>query len=395
MDELGYLPFDCDNHYYEAADAFTRHVPKDMQPRCVQWCEIDGRRHHVVAGKLSHAVTNPTWNPIAKPGALHDYFRGNPTGRSPIEMLKDREPLPSEYVDRDARLARIAEQGLQAVWLFPTLGVLYEELMKEDIEATKVLFRAFNRWLDEDWGYNYRDTIFAAPYITLTDPAFAVEELEWALGRGARVVCMRPAAVYTAAGWRSPASPMFDPFWARLNEAGIPLVVHAGDSGYTTQGYAEDGFGSSFGGGRGYVPSIKAFNIERAACDWLMTLSLEKLYERFPNLRIASVENGSGFLPDLYRKLPQHKDTLMGWFKEDPLEKFKEHVWINPFWEDDPDEVAAHMGADRVIFGSDWPHIEGMPTPLDYVVELKGFDPADRKRILLDNVVDLNTPQPG
>ena len=393
MKTLGYTPFDCDNHYYEALDAFTRHVPREWQKRCVQWCDIDGRKYHLVGGEVSKAVSNPTWDPIAKPGALHEYFRGNPTGRSPLEMLKDREPLPGEYMDRDLRVKKIKEQGLQGVWLFPTLGVLYEELLKDDIEAVKVLFRAFNRWLDEDWGCNYQDTIFAAPYISLCDVDFAVEELQWALDQGARVVCIRPAAVWTDEGPKSPGNKMFDPFWSQLNEAGIPLVIHAGDSGYSSQGYAEDGFGASFGGASSYVPSIKAFNIERAALDWLMTMSLEKMYERFPNLRIASVENGSTFLPDLFRKLPQQKNKLMGWFKEDPLEQFKEHVWINPFWEDDPSEVADYMGSDRVIFGSDWPHIEGMPTPLDYVDELSSFDEHDRKLILHDNVLELNTPR--
>ncbi len=395
MKTLGYTPFDCDNHYYEALDAFTRHVPREWQKRCVQWCEIDGRKYHIVGGEVSKAVSNPTWDPIAKPGALRDYFRGNPTGRSPLEMLKDREPLPGEYMDRDLRIEKIKEQGLQGVWLFPTLGVLYEELLKNDIEAVKVLFRAFNRWLDEDWGCNYQDTIFAAPYISLCDVDFAVEELQWALDQDARVVCMRPAAVWTDEGPKSPGNKMFDPFWAQLNEAGIPLVIHAGDSGYSSQGYAEDGFGASFGGSSSYVPSIKAFNIERAALDWLMTMSLEKMYERFPNLRIASVENGSTFLPDLFRKLPQQKNKLMGWFKEDPLEQFKEHVWINPFWEDDPSEVADYMGSDRVIFGSDWPHIEGMPTPLDYVDELNTFNEHDRKLILLENVLELNKPRPA
>ena len=113
MKTLGYTPFDCDNHYYEALDAFTRHVPREWQKRCVQWCEIDGRKYHIVGGEVSKAVSNPTWDPIAKPGALRDYFRGNPTGRSPLEMLKDREPLPGEYMDRDLRIEKIKEQGLQ------------------------------------------------------------------------------------------------------------------------------------------------------------------------------------------------------------------------------------------------------------------------------------------
>ena len=94
MSDLGFRPFDADNHYYESMDAFTRHVPKAMQPRCVQWAEINGHKHHIVGGKLAHAVANPTWNPIAKPGAIADFLRGNPLKIDPKALLKDREPLP-------------------------------------------------------------------------------------------------------------------------------------------------------------------------------------------------------------------------------------------------------------------------------------------------------------
>lgn len=389
---MAYIPFDCDNHYYEALDAFTRHVPEQWHPRCVQWCEINGRKHHVVGGRVSHAVKNPTWDPIAKPGALRDYFRGNPDGRSPLERLREREPLPDAYINRDARVEVLQQQGLASVWLFPTLGVLYEELIKTDLAAVRMLFRGFNRWLDEDWGCNYQDRIYAAPYIALGDLDFAIEELEWALDRDARTIVMRPAPVWTADGPKSPAHADFDPFWARVNEAGITVVVHAADSGYSTNGYAEDGFNSSFGGS--YGPSIKQFNIERAAYDYLITLVFERLFERFPNLRVASVENGSGFLPDMFKKLGQTHRRMPGWFKEDPIEVFKRHVWINPFWEDDVYEVANFMGTDRVIFGSDWPHIEGMPEPLDYLEEVGDFSDGDRQLIMRDNTAFLNQRQP-
>jgi hypothetical protein len=339
-------------------------------------------------------VVNPTWNPIARPGALHEYFRGNPRGLTPLELLREREPLPSEYMDRDARVKKIAEQGLEAVWLFPTLGVLYEELLKHDTEAVKTLFQAFNRWLDEDWGFAYQGRIYAAPYISLCEVDFACRELEWALSRGARVVCTRPAAAWTAAGPLSPADPAFDPFWARVAEAGVTFVVHAGDSGYSSNGYARDGFGASFDGGS-YKPSIKGFHIERAAYDFLITLAFEKLFERFAGLRIASVENGSEFLPDLFRKLGQTRNRMPGYFREDPGPLFREHVWINPFWEDDVNEVVELMGAERVIFGSDWPHIEGMPQPLDYLSEVAHFDADTRRRILRDNTLALSEPHPA
>jgi predicted TIM-barrel fold metal-dependent hydrolase len=385
--DLAYRAFDADNHYYEALDAFTRHLDPKLGPRTVQWADIGGRKYHVVGGRVSRAVVNATFNPIARPGALHSYFRGNPDGRSPLEMLRAREPLPKEYLDRDVRIRALDEQGLEAVWLFPTLGVLYEELLKHDPEAVTITFRAFNRWLEEDWGFAYRDRIFAAPYLSLADVSWAIAELEWALQRGARVVCMRPAAIFTATGPRSPADPCFDPFWARAEEAGITVVVHAGDSGYSSNGYALDSFSASFEGGG---PSVKVFHIERAAYDFLITLAFERLFERFPRLRIASVENGSEFLPDLFRKLDQTARRYRGLFGEDPAESFRRHVWINPFWEDDVREVVRLMGADRVIFGSDWPHIEGMPKPLDYVEELAGFDAATKRKILRDNAVELN-----
>jgi predicted TIM-barrel fold metal-dependent hydrolase len=394
MASLDYTPFDCDNHYYEALDAFTRHLDPKHGSRTVQWCEIEGRRYHVVGGKVSHAVVNPTFDPVAKAGALHKYFRGNPEAKTPLEYLRDREPIPAAYRDREARVQALDAQGLEACWLFPTLGVLYEELLKHDVEAVTLLFRAFNEWLEEDWGCNYKDRIFAAPYLALGDVDWAVRELEWALARDARVIVMRPAPVWTPTGPRSPADPLFDPFWARVNEAGVSVVVHAGDSGYTSNGYVEDGFSSKITG-TGWAPSVKTWGIERAAQDFLATLVFDKLFERFPNLRIASVENGSEFLPDLFRKLRSTASRMPGYFKEDPTETFKRHVWINPFWEDDVNEVAEYMGADRVIFGSDWPHIEGMPQPLDYLEELARFDAATQRKILRDNTRELNERQPA
>tara|TARA_B100001769_G_scaffold187849_1_gene149030 strand:+ start:2129 stop:3313 length:1185 start_codon:yes stop_codon:yes gene_type:complete len=386
--ELTFEPFDCDNHYYESEDAFTRHVPEEMKARVVQWAEVDGRKYHVVGGKLSKAVTNPTWDPIAKPGALHKYFRGNPEGKNPMEYLKDREPLPAAYIDRDARLEIMESQNLESIWLFPTLGVLYEELLKDDTQAVVALMRGFNRWIEEDWGFDYKEKIFASPYISLMDIDQAVSELEWCLEKGARTIVMRPAPVWTQEGQLSPGDPVFDPFWSRVNEAGITTVIHAGDSGYSSQGYAEDAFGSSMTGR--YRPSIKAFSIERAAHDWLITMSMERMYTRFPNLRIASVENGADYLDMLFRKLKQQAKKSPSWFDEDPVELFRQHVWMNPFWEDNVYEIIELMGADHVIFGSDWPHIEGMPTPLDYLEEIKDLNEDDLQLVMRDNTRQLN-----
>jgi predicted TIM-barrel fold metal-dependent hydrolase len=391
--ELSHPVHDADNHYYEALGAFTRHLDPALGGRCVQWCEIDGRRYHVLGGRVSHAVRNPTFDPIAKPGVLANYFRGNPDNENPLEMLRDHEPIRPEYRNRDARLAALDDQGLQSAWIFPTLGMIYEAPLRDDPFAVCATFRAFNRWVEEDWGFAYQDRLFAAPYLTLADPQWAVDELEWALDHDVRTIVMLPAAPVTEVGHRSPFDPMFDPFWSRVDEAGITVVLHAGDAGLSSDGFAADGFAANFEGG--WKPSIKMFAIEQAVHLWMLSMMLDNLPGRFPNLRFASVENGAEFLPDLFRKLRSMAKKTPGWFADDPVDLFRYHVWINPFWEDDIDEIVALMGPERVLFGSDWPHIEGMPSPLDYVVEIKGLEPAVQQRILHDNAIELTQRHPA
>jgi predicted TIM-barrel fold metal-dependent hydrolase len=367
-----------------------------MQKRCVQWVEMNGKRHHLVAGKLNHAVGNPTFNPISKPGVLREYYRGNPEGKTFYELIRSKlEPMPPEYMDRDARVARVEEQGLAGAWLFPTAGVLYEQAMGNDIEALCVLIQGFNRWLEEDWGLTYKGKLFAAPYISLSDVDWACGELEWALERDARVLVMRPSPIHTRDGWRPHTDERFDPFWSRVDEAGITVVAHVGSTNYTANGYGGNSAIDSLGGG--LKPSVAGLIPERAINDFLLTFAYDKMFERFPNLRIASVENGSGFLRDLFVKLEQSKHRMPWYYKEDPAELFRRNVWINPFWEDKITDVIEHMGADRVIYGSDWPHMEGMERPRDILdeEELDGISLADQKKILYENTAALNERRPA
>ncbi len=385
--------FDADNHYYEAPDAFTRYVPKHMQARCVEWVQTDnGRRYQTVGGRINRALANPTFDPISKPGVLREFFTGNPSGATSMELISGSlEPLPPEYMDRDARIERVDAQGLAGAWLFPTAGVLYEEPLQNDIPALTTAFTSFNRWLDEDWGFNYQDKLFSAPYITLADVDWACDQLDWALDRDARIVVMRPGAVFTRNGPRNPGHPDFDPFWARVNEAGITVVTHIGATRHSSNGYDER---STDVLGLAPRPTIANFHRTRNINDFLASMIFDKLFDRFPNLRIASVENGGEFIGDLLRVLGKTKERLSGYFPNDPVETFRNHVWINPFWEDDLDLVVQQMGADRVILGSDWPHMEGLAEPRDLLDGLDGIAEDDRSKILFENTAALNERQP-
>ncbi len=332
-------------------------------------------------------MSNPTFDPVAEPGALYDYFRGNAEGRNPLDLLARRGPVRAEYRHPGARLAVLDEQGLAGCMLFPTLGMIYEQPLAHDPGAVCLLFAAFNRWLLDDWGFAHAERIFAAPYLTLADPEWAASELRWALDNGARAVVMRPAAPVTATGRMSPFDSTFDRFWGLASEARIPVVLHAGDSGLSSNGMAADGFAATFAGG--YKPTIMSFAIEQAIRDYLLTLIFDKHLERFPGLRLASVENGAEFLPELFREVRSTVARTPGYFAEDPIETFRRHVWVNPFWEDNVYRVVELMGPDRVLFGSDWPHIEALPQPLDFVREVKNLSDAERRMVLHDNAAEL------
>ena len=120
-DDVGeHLPlFDADNHYYEARDAFTRHLPPRMAERTVMEVTVNGRVRHLIGGKLNHAVTNPTFDPVSKPGALYAYFRGNPDGKGLRELLSDAEPIRPEYREPAARLAAMDAQQIDAGMALP------------------------------------------------------------------------------------------------------------------------------------------------------------------------------------------------------------------------------------------------------------------------------------
>ncbi len=161
---------------------------------------------------------------MAKPGSLDEYFRGrNPGSKDMRALFGELEPIHPEYRDRDARIEVMDRQGLDGCLLFPTLGVGMEESLAGDPPARVAAFGAFNRWLEDDWGYAYKERIFAAPMLTLVDLDAAVAELQRVLDADARVVCVKGGPVHTPSGFTSPADTRFDRFWGLVNEAGVTV----------------------------------------------------------------------------------------------------------------------------------------------------------------------------
>jgi predicted TIM-barrel fold metal-dependent hydrolase len=388
---LGYPIFDADHHYYEAEDAFIRHVDPRMRGRCMQWAEVDGRKRLMVGGKINRFIPNPTFDPVAQPGCLDQFFRGrNPEGKSMRELFGRLEPIRPAYRDRDARLENLDTQGIDGAFLFPTLGVGMQESLRHDPEAASAAFSGFNRWLEEDWGFAYRDRLFAAPYISMMDPEWAASEVASLIDRGARLISMVPGPVPIGDRSRSIADPSYDAVWSRINEAGIAVAFHSGDAGY--RAFTAE----AWGGQR----EFRAFNYDSlVGClspepihDTFAALVCHGLFDRHPRLRVASIECGSTWVQSLVRKLKKAYGQLPGSFRRDPVETLREHCWVAPYYEDDIDGLRDLIGTDRILFGSDYPHAEGLAEPLTFVDELENFSADEIRRVMGKNGRSLVEP---
>jgi predicted TIM-barrel fold metal-dependent hydrolase len=390
VSHLPFLAFDADHHYYEAEDAFTRHVEPRLRARAMQWAVVDGRKRLLVGGKVNRFIPNPTFDPVARPGVLDEYFRGrNPERKDMRTLFGALDPIDPAYRNRDARIRLLDEQNLEGCLLFPTLGVGMEESLKHDPEAAVAAFAGFNRWLEEDWGFAYRNRIFGVPYFTLIDADAAARQLDRVLAQGAKIICMRAGPVAHPHGSVSPADPKFDAFWARVNEAGITLAYHSGDNGYNK--FADEwGVGGEF----------KSFDYDTlrmclspsALLDTLAALICHGLFDRFPRIRVATIESGSYWVEPLLAKLAKAYGQMPMRFQHDPVEQLRRHVWVAPYYEDDLERLKQRIGADHLLFGSDYPHAEGLAAPTDFVHELKGFDEDEVQLVMRENALGLLRP---
>ena len=391
MDNSDLKGFDCDHHYYEAEDAFIRHMDPAMMQRAMQWVNVNGKKRLMVGGKINRFIPNPTFDPVARPGCLDDYFRGKVSVNDMRDAFGELEPLSErpEYRDRDAKIDLLTKQNLDGCLLFPTLGVGMESALENDLPALQAAFSAFNRWLSEDWGFSYQERLFAAPYITLSNVQHAIAELEFALDNDARVINLRASAVTTEDGQKNPADTDFDDFWSRVNEAGITVAFHAGDAAYDFM-FAHWGLSTEFEAFR-YDPLKRLLNYSNIA-DTVAALISGGLFSRFPNIRVCTIENGSDWVSGLIRRFSKAFKQAGYAFAEDPIKTFQNHIWVAPYYEDDLMELRELIGVEHILFGSDFPHAEGLATPMNFLEDLGGFSSMEVEQIMSRNGRELVIP---
>ena len=260
--------------------------------------------------------------------------------------------------------------------------------MRDDPDMCHAVIHSLNEWLHETWTFDYEGRIFTTPVITLPVVDKAIEELEWVVERGAKVVLIRPAPAWGYRGPRSPGLPEFDPFWEKVVEHDVLVAMHSSDSGY--ERYTNEWMGNDSEMLPFQPQAFRMLAQWRPVEDAVAALICHGALSRFPELKVAVIENGSSWVepllnnlrPTLYKKMPQD-------FLEDPIAAFKRNIYVSPFWEEDLPALAELIGAEHVLFGSDYPHPEGLADPASYVDELEGAPDDVVRKIMGGNLARL------
>ena len=404
--KLDFPVFDADNHMYETTDAFTKYLAPEYDG-LVKYVQINGRTKIALRNVISEYIPNPTFGKVAPPGAQELEFKlKNPNAKKREAKEGDKVlTSPPKYIESPPaffnpadRLELMNELGLDRSLMWPTLASLLEERLSDAPEATHAVVHALNEWMYEHWTFNFEGRIFPTPVITLPIVDEAIREFERVVERGARIVLIRPAPVPGLNGQRrSFALPEFDPFWKVVEESGVLVGMHASDDG--GQRYINDWEGNS----QEFLPFKRrnsAFHAIvhaewRVIKDTVSSIIGHGLATRFPKLRFMPVENGSAWVRPLIGTLRQVYAVNPQAFDEDPLVTFKRSIVVHPFHEEDVLGLVEAVGPDSVVFGSDYPHPEGMFDPITWVDELEDLPLADQAAIMGGNLAKLMGVDPA
>jgi len=366
------IVIDSDSHVMEPADLWVRYLEKEYRQRAIRIEERDGVEtllmddQPVLTGRL------------ASLGGIHlrrsEAFAVN---------MKYKDGCPIASYDPQERAKLYDEWGVDMGVLFPTIGIL--PFPTDDQALASAYCRAYNRWQHDHHKAIPGRTIPIAiiNWVSLDD---AIDELKACIKMGFGGLFVPPEVIN---GLR-PGNPFFDPIWRLCEEAGIPgclhVIVRFGGAAVPFRDWHNSGAGPLFAFALGAVGQIEPA---------LATMIIDGLFDRFEKLKILAVEAGCGWAAHLMDRL----DQKYGHFREllaTPLKsKPSEYIKHNCYFTAEPGErtIGAMLdlvGEDRILWGSDFPHIDSsMEAPTLIRKAIAHLSPARQQAVLGKNAAKL------
>jgi predicted TIM-barrel fold metal-dependent hydrolase len=408
---LGYKIMDADEHSTPRANAFEEYIDPDKRDMAIRTVTLpDGRRDQTFNGR-PRRFTYKNFQVVGSDELLEELGirgAGSEEGAAggqviPGSLLTKLNPLKSldadgriefakryrelqEFLDNPSdRLSVMDSQGIQCAVNFATLPGIEVEF-EDDFDGLYANLTALNRYLGEEWGYNYENRLYTPPFISFADPDGALHLLEEIM----KVEV--PRVIQTSTGpsmHTSPFRPENDRFWSICNEAGIRLSTHlASVTRYAAQG-------EEWNEEEVMLGDMDAFQWvfyygDRPAMETVGAAILQGWFQRFPNMKLLLSEQGTVWLPYTIRKMDHA--YLMGrratWGKLEmrPSDYFRQHCFVAPFPEENVPRAVEAVGVEPIVFGSDFPHGEGLPDPSMYLGQIATLSEEDQKRIMRGNL---------
>jgi predicted TIM-barrel fold metal-dependent hydrolase len=408
---LTYQVNDADEHSTPRPDAYVDYIDPDKKDMAIRWVtKPDGTRDQIFNGR-PRRFSYKTFQVVGSDEVLAELGikgAGSEDGMSssaviPGSLLNKLNPLKGldtegrkefaaryrelqEHLDNPSdRLVVMDSQGINATVNFAAIPGVEAEF-EDDYDGLYANLKAMNRYLGHEWGYNYENRIFTPPFISFADPQGALDLLDDIL----RIET--PRVIQTSTGpsmHTSPFRPENDRFWSICNEAGIRLTTHlASLTRYAAQG-------EEWNEPEVMLGDMDAFQWvfyygDRPAMETLGASILQGWFEKFPNMMLLLSEQGTVWLPYLVRKMDHA--FMMGrrgtWSKlsKRPTEYVKQHVVVAPFPEENVPRVMEAVGIEPLVFGSDFPHGEGLPEPAQYLGQIATLDSEQQRKIMRGNM---------
>ena len=368
---------DADAHVVEPFDLWDNELPEQFRPvarqRIVDETGKEVLYHHGAPLNLEWTV-----GALAVPGS------GTVDGR--LDLNLDTEVDPAVR-DPHHRLRVMDEQGIAVSFLFPSCTLGLDDV--PDVDFRWAYARTYNNWIHR---FCQADPIRLrwGAVIPLIDPVRAFAEVDRCLEMGASTVMLSPVP-RSGPGAVPFASPErdalcknlghrdLDPLWERLVRANVPAVVHAINPA-----------ANAYGIGWVYANRVQW----QMGQPWQLQMAVVHMieggtFDRFPELRVGFFEGDVGWLPHWLGRLEETYDKFALLNKEHvrrPIETFQSQCYISG---EPADRGLAHtvdmIGAKRVLFGSDWPHMDGAwPDPVRIVRDRADLTDRQKREILLD-----------
>jgi predicted TIM-barrel fold metal-dependent hydrolase len=345
-----------DSHCIEPPELFRENMPAHYAERMPRSEFVDGDIITYIDGKV---------------------IRRRAPGGANLELMEEMRARGG--TDNSKRMADLDDQGVWGEVVFPSLGLWYGEM--ESIDLATAAAVVLNDWVrDEIMSLSNR--LVPCATLPLQSIEHSVAEVQRCAANGFKVIFLPTKPPEVHGHWNADA---WEPLWDAIEGTGCVLAFHIGtDTGDKPQKYKGAGgaminyVNTTFGGQLAVVMMIASGALER-----------------HPDLKVLVSEGGATWAPFLGDRMNeayrQHWMFNQGEVSMLPKEYINRQVYAS--FQHDESAIPAHtaMGFENVMFGTDYPHLEGtFPHTQKVLHELfDGVDDIVRDRITIGAFVDL------